>query len=334
MNQYQQAADQALAGKMPALDDAARWLEPADLTELTELMAAAARVRQTALGDEVEFCAIINARSGRCSEDCAFCSQSAHHAGGAQVYPLLDADSIVERGKLAAADGVRRFSIVTSGRDCPDGRDLDQICRAVERLRREAGVLPCASLGILSPAQAERLAGAGLVRYHHNLEAGPSHFARICTTHGYNDRVTTVRNARQAGLELCVGGIVGLGESPRERAELARAVAQLEPESVPLNFLNPIPGTPLGHLPMLTPNQALAALAVFRLFAPRAHLRCCGGRAQVLGRLAPLMYLAGASATMTGDYLTTQGCTPREDAQDLAALGLNLISADGVRLAS
>ncbi len=329
MNQFEKAADHALAGGQPALDEAAAWLEPQSLAELTQLMAAAGRVRQATLGDEVEFCAIVNARSGRCSEDCAFCSQSAHHAGGAQVYSLLSVDDIVARGKRAAADGVRRFSIVTSGRDCPSDKELDDICRAVERLRQETGVLPCASLGLLSPKQARQLADAGLKRYHHNLEAGPTHFARICTTHAFEDRVATNNLAREAGMETCVGGIVGLGESPLERAELAQAVAQLNPDSVPLNFLNPISGTPLGEVEKLSPIQALAAVAVFRLFAPQAHLRCCGGRAQVLGRLAPLMYLAGASATMTGDYLTTEGCTPQEDTADVADLGLTLLTAAG-----
>lgn len=304
MNPYEIAADQVLAGIRPSLEQAAAWLEPGSLAELGQLMAAAGRVRQATLGDEVEFCAIVNARSGRCSEDCAFCSQSAHHHSGAQVYPLLPVDDIVARGKRAAADGVRRFSIVTSGRDCPGGRELDDICRAIERLRPEAGVLPCASLGILKLEQARRLADAGLKRYHHNLEAGPTHFARICTTHDFADRVATNALAREAGMEICVGGIVGLGESPLERAELAQAVAELDPESVPLNFLNPIAGTQLAGVAKLSPLQALAAVAVFRLFAPQAHLRCCGGRAQVLGRLSPLMYLAGASATMTGDYLT------------------------------
>jgi biotin synthase len=330
MNQYEQAADQALQGHKPSLEQAAAWLEPQNLVELTQLMAAASRVRQATLGDEVEFCAIVNARSGRCSEDCAFCSQSAHYAGGAQVYALLPVDDIVARGKRAAEDGVRRFSIVTSGRDCPSGSDLDDICRAIELLREKAGVLPCASLGLLNQDQARRLADAGLKRYHHNLEAGPTHFARICTTHAFVDRVATSQLAREAGMEICVGGIVGLGESPQERAELAQAVAELEPESVPLNFLNPISGTPLGDVRRLTPSQALAAVAVFRLFAPQAHLRCCGGRAQILGRLSPLMYLAGASATMTGDYLTTEGCTPQEDAVDVNNLGLNLLTATEV----
>jgi len=322
--EFQTLAEKVLAGDLPGLEEAATWLAPACLADLTDLMAAACRARQEALGDEVEFCAIVNARSGRCSEDCAFCAQSAHHHAAAEVYPLLGADEIVARGRAAAGDGAQRFGIVTSGRDCPDGSALDAICRAGERLRKEGVILPCASLGLLKPAQARRLAAAGFARYHHNLEAGPDFFPRICTSHAYEDRVATVRAAQEAGLEVCVGGIVGLGETPRQRAELAQAVSELAPQSVPLNFLNPIPGTPLQDLQPLSALEALAAVAVFRLYNPRAHLRTCGGRHQVLGRLSPLMYLAGASATMTGNYLTTEGRRPDEDAADVAALGLSL----------
>ena len=311
----------------PSLEQAAAWLEPRDLAQLSQLMAQACALRQEHLGSQVEFCAIVNARSGRCSENCSFCAQSAHHNSSAQVYELLPADEIVARGRLAAAHGAQRFGIVTSGRDCPSGTALDEICRAVEILRSEEIILPCLSLGLLQPHQARRLKEAGAVRYHHNLEAGPDFFPRVCTTHAYEDRVETVLNARQAGLEVCVGGIVGLGETPWQRAELAWAVAGLEPESVPLNFLNPIPGTPLASVRPLSPLEALAAVAVFRLMAPRAHLRTCGGRRQVLGRLAPLMYLAGASATMTGDYLTTSGAAPNEDLADVEQLGLTLAQA-------
>ncbi len=311
------------------LDQAARLLEPGSLAELGELMAQAGRARQSAHGQTVELCAIVNARSGRCSEDCAFCAQSAHHHTQAEVYPLLQADEIVARSRAAAAAGATRFGIVTSGRGCPQGPELDEICRAVEAIRREGHVSPCGSLGLLRPDQARRLADAGLTRYHHNLEAGPSHFPRICASHRFEDRVETVRLAQAAGLEVCVGGIVGLGETPRQRAELALATAQLDPESVPLNFLNPIPGTRLGQLPQLTPVQALAAVAVFRLMLPtKARLRTCGGRQQVLGPLAPLMYLAGADATMIGNYLTTEGRQPADDLADLAALGLRPIGRE------
>ena len=311
-------------GKEMSLDEAAKWLEPGSLAELAELMARATGLREKAQGNEVEFCAIVNARSGRCSEDCAFCAQSSHYQTKALVHSLLQVDEIVNRGRAAARAGALRFGIVTSGRGCPKGADLDSLCRAAEILRKEKTILPCASLGILAPGQAERLKAAGFVRYHHNLESGPTHFPRICTTHAYEQRVETVLMAKEAGLEVCVGGIVGLGESAWERAEFLKAVADLTPQSIPLNFLNPIPGTKLGSLPMLSPLEALAAVAVARIMAPSAHLRTCGGRHQVLGSLAPLMHLAGASSTMIGDYLTTKGQEPTSDVKDIAALGLNL----------
>ncbi|MFZ5585774.1 MAG: biotin synthase BioB [Thermodesulfobacteriota bacterium] len=319
----------AIPAPLTDLDLAARLLQPADLAELGELMAQANRARQAAHGGAVEFCAIVNARSGRCSEDCAFCAQSARHHTTAEVYPLMTADEIVARARMAATAGAVRFGIVTSGKGCPAGRSLDEICRAIERIRGEGLISPCASLGLLAPDQARRLAAAGLARYHHNLEAGPSHFPRICTSHAFADRAATVRAAQAAGLEVCVGGIVGLGESPRERAELALAAAELNPQSVPINFLNPIPGTPLGHLQPLTPLEALAAVAVFRLMLPKARIRTCGGRQQVLGNLAPLMYLAGADATMIGNYLTTEGRQPADDFSDLAALGLRAVAREG-----
>lgn len=321
-SQVNQAAEDARQGRLPDPERAARWIEPQGLGELSQLMAAASSLRATAEGDTVEFCAIVNARSGRCSENCSFCAQSAHYPGKAEVYPLLSAEEMVRRGRAAAEAGAQRFGIVTSGRGCPEGEALDEICRAIEVLTGEGVIAPCASLGLLEPGQAKRLRAAGLVRYHHNLEAGPTHFARICTTHAFEDRVDTVRAAQEAGLEVCVGGIVGLGESPAERVELAEAVAELGPESVPLNFLNPIPGTPMADVEPLSPTQALAAVAVFKLFNPQATIRTCGGRQQVLGNLAPLMYLAGAGATMVGNYLTTEGRQPSEDLADLAALGL------------
>lgn len=302
--------------------EAAQLLSPSSWSDITGLMARACRLREEHLGQAVELCAIVNARSGMCSEDCAFCAQSKAHHTEAQVHPLLSAQEIVDRARQAAAGGAVRFGIVTSGRGCPQGKALDTICRAVERLRSERIISPCLSLGLLQPDQARRLADAGAVRYHHNLEAGPSFFPRVCTTHSFQDRVDTVLTARQAGLEVCVGGIVGLGESADERAEFLMAVAELEPESVPLNFLNPIPGTRLEAVKPLSALEALAAVAVTRLLAPGAHIRTCGGRRQVLDRLAPLMYLAGASATMTGNYLTTPGQEPQQDALDIAALGL------------
>jgi biotin synthase len=318
---------EASKGKPPKLDQAAKWLQPGSWADLMDLMAAANRVRQAALGDGVEFCSIVNAKSGHCSEDCAFCAQSRHHSARAQAYPLMAPGQIVSLGMEAARAGVRRFSIVTSGRSAPKGAELAAICRAGSRLREEAGVLPCCSLGLLDRDQARQLKSAGFVRYHHNLEAGPGYFAKICSTHAYEDRIRTIEAAKEAGLEVCAGGIVGMGESPLERAGLARAISGLGVDSLPLNFLSPIPGTPLAALSPISCLEALAAVAVFRLFNPGAHIRTCGGRHQILGSLSPLMYLAGASATMTGNYLTTSGPTPQSDRAEVLALGLKLEAA-------
>lgn len=318
------AAQGALAGKRPSADQATAWLRPADHAELSALLAAASLVRQVTYGDRVELCAIVNARSGRCSENCAFCAQSAHHAAAIESFALLAPDAILVQGRAAAASGIHRFSIVTSGKGFTGEQELDQVCRAVELLRRETELLPCVSLGLLTPVQARRLSSAGAERYHHNIEAGPHFFPEICTTHTFDDRVETIHIARDAGLELCVGGIIGLGETLAQRLDLAVAIADLQPDSVPLNFLNPIAGTPLAAQPRLSVTDALAATAVFKLHLPMAVLRTCGGREQVFGRLAGLMYLAGASATMTGNYLTTEGGCATVDTADVETLGLEL----------
>ena len=316
--------EEILSGIKPSLDELSQWLNTQDMTELLPLMALASDVRKATQGNGAELCAIVNAKSGRCSEDCAFCAQSIHHDAGIETYPLLSAEQIIERGKKASDDGVKRFSIVISGRDCPSGEQFRKICLAIDGLRTKAGVLPCASLGLLKREQATRLRECGLVRYHHNLESGPGFFSKICTSHELDDRIKTLGIAREAGLEICSGGIVGMGESMEQRAELALALAEIRPDSVALNFLNPIKGTPLQGRSLLAPIEALAAVAAFRLAVPRAWLRCCGGRTQVLGKLSPMMYLAGANAVMTGDYLTTQGASAQQDSADIRTMGLNL----------
>ncbi len=323
--------DKILSGALPSPHELARWLEVADLTQIVALMKVAIEVRNKTQGNKAELCAIVNARSGRCTEDCAFCAQSIHHQTSIQKYPLLSSEEIIQRAERAASDGVRRFSIVTSGRNCPSGKKLDEICKAIEGMRAKAGVLPCASLGLLNEQQARRLKQAGLVRYHHNIEAGPDFFPRICSTHSFEERMRTIDTARDAGLEVCVGGIVGMGEDLHQRAGLAVALARIAPDSVALNFLNPIEGTPLQNQQFLSVLEALASVAVFRLAVPGAQLRCCGGRTQVLGELSAMMYLAGANAVMTGDYLTTHGASPEEDAAEIRALRLDLVGPDMVQ---
>jgi biotin synthase len=275
----------------------------------------------------VSFCVILNAKSGLCSEDCAFCSQSVRAQNGAPHYPLLSKEKLVEAARAAAAAGASRFSIVTSGRGVVTPQDQAAIVAAVAAIREAAPIRVCASLGIVGREFLKDLQAAGLYRFHHNLEAAASHFPRICTTHTFADRVATIEAAKDAGLSVCAGGILGLGESVAQRWELAQALQELEVDAIPLNFLHPLPGTALADRPLLTPLEALKATAAFRLMFPRRSLIICGGRQVTLRSLSPLVFAAGADSLMTGDYLTTRGRLPEEDRQMLADLGLELHSA-------
>ena len=224
----------------------------------------------------------------------------------------------------AAAAGASRFSLVTSGRGISSSREKQEILAAVAAIRDAVGIKVCASLGIVDHAFLTDLKAAGVTRFHHNLETAASFFPEICTTHTYEERLATIAAAKKAGLEVCVGGIFGLGESVAQRREMAETIGAVEPAAIPLNFLHPLPGTGLAHRPRLTPLDALKIIAAFRLSFPATTLIICGGRQVTLGSLAPLIFAAGANALMTGDYLTTKGRLPDEDRQMLADLGLEL----------
>lgn len=266
-------------------------------------------------------CGIINAKSGRCPENCAFCAQSAHYRTDAPVYPLHDAETLLRRAEELAEANVDRFGIVTSG-TALSGRDLDELCEAAARIRREVPISLCASLGLLTPERAVRLREAGFTSYHHNLETSASHFPAICTTHDYEQDLETVRVAKAAGFRVCSCGIFGLGETWEQRIELARTLEELGVDSLPLNFLNPIPGTPLGDSPLLPPAEALRTVALMRLLHPARDVLICGGRAKTFGNWQSWVFAAGANGIMTGNYLTTKGCAFCDDAEMLAALGL------------
>ncbi|MBU1743044.1 MAG: biotin synthase BioB [Proteobacteria bacterium] len=299
-------------------------MELVDPAAVRWLIAWGGRVRDRFLGPAVELCAIVNARSGRCPEDCAFCAQSAGYRTDIEVYPLLAQKDILDASARAARAGARRFSIVVSGRGPGGADDFDRMVDAVAEMAGAARVWPCASLGLIDEARAARLKAAGLVRYHHNLEAPPSFFPEICTTHTYADRVRTIEVARAAGLEICAGGIIGLGESAAQRLELGLELRVLGVDSVALNVLDPIPGTPLEGVPPLPPLEVLKTIAVFRLLMPATEIRTCGGRERALRGVQPMMYLAGASGTMIGDYLTTAGRDSGQDLMDVQDLGLCL----------
>lgn len=295
-----------------------------------ELFARANRVRHERRGDAVALCSIVNARSGHCGEDCAFCAQSGRARTAIARYPLLAADRIVAAARAAAAYGAGCFSIVTSGRRLGP-RELAAVARAVERIARELPVRPSASLGLLGVAELRTLRDAGLRRYHHNLETAASHFPAVCGTRRWTDGLRPIEAARRVGLSTCCGGILGLGESPAQRVELLAALRDLAVDSVPLNFLHAIPGTRLEAQPPLPPLAALKAVAVARLMMPDVELRVCGGRDHVLGDLQSWIFAAGADGLMVGGYLTTPGRSVAADLRMIRDAGLTPPAGAGDR---
>jgi biotin synthase len=292
--------------------------------DVYDLLLAARKVCRRFKGSEVFFCSIVNAKSGLCPEDCAFCAQSVHASANIETFPMREPEYILNEAQAAASAGAHEFSIVTSGKDT-NQRDLDSICEAVERMRDQNSLVRCASLGILSDEKAARLKEAGLQSYHHNLETSRRFFPQICSTHEYEESVETVRIAKSHGFSVCCGGLFGMGETDADRVELAFTLKELDVDSVPLNFLNPIPGTPLENQPSLPPLKILSIIAAYRLVLPRKNILVCGGREVSLRDLQPLMFLAGANGTMLGHYLTTKGRSPEEDLQMIADLGLEAV---------
>jgi len=293
-----------------------------DFTALWPWLAQASRLREARTGRAVTLCVIINAKSGHCPQDCAFCAQSRRSTAPITKYPLLSTAELVAAAERAADLGAARFSIVTSGRGIMTAAEQETILAAVAAIRRSTPLKVCVSLGIVSQDFLQALAAAGVYRYHHNVETAASFFPEIATAHAYSDRLATIRRAREAGLAVCAGGIVGLGESVAQRYEMAQTLQELEVDAIPLNFLQPIPGTPLASRQPLSPLEALQTIVAFRLFFPTKSLIIAGGRLGTLRSLAPLVFAAGADALMTGDYLTTKGQLPAQDLQMLADLGL------------
>ncbi len=298
------------------------------LDELPSLIALAHKVRLEWCGPEVELESLINAKSGACPEDCAFCSQSVRYSTGVDVYAFLDLDEILDAARATRGAGATQFCIVVAVRG-PEERLLRRVIDAVEMVQNETGLEVACSLGLLEPEQARRLADAGVRRYNHNLETCRALFPTICTTHSYDDRVATARLAREAGMELCCGGILGMGETLEQRVDFAFELAELDPCEVPINLLDPRPGTPMGARETLSPREALQAIALYRLILPSTWLRLAGGRERVLGELQGMGLLAGANALIVGNYLTTAGRSADEDHALLEALGMPVAEGPG-----
>ncbi|HIE32516.1 MAG TPA: biotin synthase BioB [Thermodesulfobacteriaceae bacterium] len=288
--------------------------------ELWPYLEEARRLKERRFGRWVETCAIVNAKSGRCPSDCKFCAQSARWHTEAPVYPLLSEDELLSAAERAAQAGIDRFSFVTSGVTL-ETQDLERLLRVIERCRKEFPELKlCASLGQMGVEELRALKEAGLSRYHHNLETAGTFYPHICTVQDWRARLKTAERVKEVGLSLCCGGIFGLGESPEHVLEFAETLRQLEVDSVPVNFLHPIPGTPLEEASYLTPLRCLAILVVLRFMLPEAEIRVCGGREYNLRDLQALI-LFPANALMVGNYLTTKGRNLSDDRQMILDLG-------------
>lgn len=305
--------------------------EALDLIELEgenayDLFPSANRIARHIKGFDVELCGIVNAKSGRCPEDCAFCAQSSCHHTDAPVYGLMETEKMFSSAMDAAGICADRFGIVTSGTAVNDPAELGRICDTVKMIKESGRIEPCASLGMLGKEELSRLKEAGIDRYHHNLEVARSFFPSICTTHDYEDDVNTVREAVRLGLKVCSGGIFGVGESRAQRVELAQTLRELKVESVPVNYLVPVPGTALEDAKPLSPLESLKIVAVFRFMMPRATIKVCAGRDRNLGDMASWIFYAGANAMMIGNYLTTAGRTPELDLKMIRDLGFKPVA--------
>jgi biotin synthase len=287
-----------------------------------DLMAAATEIREHFKGRKINLCGIVNAKSGLCPEDCKFCAQSVHYCTEAPEHPFIGAEAILEKARQAKARGAHMFGIITSGTRVDNEEEWAEIYEAIGAVRG-LGIQACASLGMLDADRAQKLKEAGLFRYHHNLETARSHFHSICSTHAYEEDIDTVLAAKRAGLSTCSGGIIGLGESGEQRVELAITLKELDVDCIPVNILNPRPGTPLQDIAPLPPIELLVTVAVFRFILSDKDIKLCGGKEANLRQLLPLGIVAGCNSLMTGDYLTTRGRSPELDVEMIRDLGLD-----------
>ena len=293
--------------------------------ELNCLFEGTNRLRDRFKGDDVKICSIVNAKAGKCEEDCGFCAQSSQFKTDSPEYGLLDVEKIVEAAKEAEAFGSNEFSIVTSGTALNRREELDQVIEAIKRIKKETNLETCCSLGLMKLDDMRELKAAGLDRCHHNLETAASHFDKIVTTHNYEDEVLAVKNAKEAGLQVCVGGIFGMGETFAQRVELAIDIRDLETQSFPINFLKPLEGTALENMGLMELYEALRTIAMLRLVLPTIDLFVCGGREEVFTNNQDLIFAAGANGILGGNYLTTKGQDPKRDIEMIERLGLNPI---------
>jgi len=287
-----------------------------------QLWSAADRIRNHFSGSRFSLCSIINARSGRCSEDCRFCAQSARHKTGIHEYDIVDMDQAMAIAEDNDCHGVHRLSLVTSGRTIGMSF-LDRLTHMYNAIGRKTSLRLCGSMGLLTDEKARRLKESGVSRYHCNLEASRNFFPRVCTTHTWEEKTETLERARAAGLSLCSGGIIGIGESMTDRIDLALELRELEVDSIPINILTPIAGTPLADFGPVSVEEVLSTIALFRFINPKVVIRIAGGRQQ-MGKEQYRCFEAGANGAMVGNYLTTIGGALDDDLRTFAGMGFNL----------
>lgn len=316
MNLVEKLKSKVLAGGEVTREEALELMD----APLEELSQAADQLREHFCGDRFDLCTIVNGKCGKCSEDCKYCAQSAHyHTSLEESYPLLSTEELVKGAAENKRQGVLRYSIVTSGRKLSD-REVDQVCESIRAIREQVGIEVCVSFGLLGEEAFRKLKEAGASRVHCNLESSRRYFPQVCTTHTYDEKIETMKAARRAGLSVCSGGIIGLGETMEDRIDMVLTARELGVKSVPVNLLNPIPGTPYEHNPVLTEDELRRVVAIFRFLIPDGNIRLAGGRG-LLEDKGARCFCSGANAAISGDMLTTAGITVERDLEMLRKLG-------------
>ena len=291
--------------------------------DLKELCEGADLIREAFLQNKADLCSIVNGRSGKCPEDCKYCAQSVFNKTDCEVYDFIDEETIVNACKMNEKEGVNRFSIVTSGRALTGG-EFDRAILAYKRMKRECKIELCASMGFVTKKQLEELKSAGATSYHHNIETSKRFFPQICTTHTYEMKINTLKMIKEAGLKVCSGGIIGMGETFEDRIDMAVSLSEIPVDSIPVNMLMPIKGTPFENLERMNEDDILRTIAIFRYINPTAHIRLGAGRA-LISEDGKIAFKSGASATITGNMLTTAACaTIQSDIKMLKSLGMEI----------
>ena len=277
------------------------------------------------MSKNIEFCSLVNARSGKCSQNCKYCAQSSHYRTDIETYPLIDKEEVLKAAKEAKEYGVNHFAIVTSGKD-PEEENFDKIIELIQEINKVDGISSCASIGILNEEDAKKLADAGLKRFHHNINTSQSYYPEVCTSHTWEDRVNTCKLVKKYGMELCCGVILGMGETVEQRIEMAMELAEIQPDSIPINILMPIPQTPFENYgDKIDEENILRTLAVFKIANPNSVLRFCGGRLRLSEKNQELALKTCVEGILTGNYLTTTGKSPQEDLKTVEKLGKTLL---------